>query len=398
MSKQADLIEDGRRYLSKNYKQLPVVFVRGAGSYLWDAEGKQYLDCIGGIAVCALGHSPPVLVEVLAKQAATLMHVSNLYFNEPAIKLAKLLCEMSFADRVFFCNSGAEANEAAVKLARRYQREVRGEDRYEILCAEGSFHGRTLAMIAATGQEKYRQGFGPMPAGFRHVPFGNLNAMRDAITDQTAAIFVEPIQGEGGMVVPPPGYLVGLRNLCDETGVLLIFDEIQSGMGRTGKLFGHEHEGITPDIMTLAKALGGGFPIGAMLSSEEVSGGFSPGMHASTFGGNALACAVGYAATTTIADPAFLERVNVAGARLRTALEVLRSRFSFIGEVRGRGLWLGVDVSIDGAKIVDRAFHKGLLLNHIGGRVLRFAPAPNISDAELDEAVRVLGECCGELS
>ena len=398
MSRQAELIEDGKRYLAKNYKQLPVVFVRGAGTYLWDAEDKRYLDCIGGIAVCALGHCPPALVEVLARQAATLMHVSNLYFNEPQIQLAKFLCEMSFADRVFFCNSGAEANEAAVKLARRYQREVRGEDRYEIICAEGSFHGRTLAMIAATGQEKYRQGFGPMPAGFRHVPFGNLDAMRDAIGDHTAAIMVEPIQGEGGMVMPPPGYLVGLRNLCDETNVLLIFDEIQSGLGRTGKLFAHEHEGITPDIMSLAKALGGGFPIGAMLSSEEVAGGFAPGMHASTFGGNALAAAVGLAATTTIAAPEFLERVNVAGQRLRTALEILRSRFPFVGEVRGRGLWLGVDVSIDGAKIVDRAFHRGLLLNHIGGRVLRFAPPLNISDDEIDEAVRILGEVCGEHS
>lgn len=398
MSSQAELIEDGRRYLAKNYKQLPVVFVRGEGSWLWDAEGTKYLDCIGGIAVCALGHCPPEIVETLRTQAATLMHVSNLYFNEPSIALARFLCEHSFADRVFFCNSGAEANEAAVKLARRYQREVRGEERYEILCAEGSFHGRTLAMIAATGQEKYRQGFGPIPPGFRHVPFGNLAAAQAAINDHTAAILIEPIQGEGGMIVPEDGYLVGLRNLCDEAGVLLIFDEIQSGMGRTGKLFAHEYEGITPDIMTLAKALGAGFPIGAMVSSEEVAGGFSPGMHASTFGGNALATAVGLRASQIIADPAFLERVNVGSGRLRAGLEDLRARFpAAISEIRGRGLWLGVAITVDGARLVERAFHKGLLLNHIGGRVLRFAPPLNITDAEIDEAVRILGEILTEL-
>jgi predicted acetylornithine/succinylornithine family transaminase len=397
MSAQEDLIDDGRRFLAKNYKQLGVVFARGEGSWLVDLDGKRYLDCIGGIAVCALGHSPPAIVEVLRAQAAKLMHVSNLYFNEPAIRLARFLCEHSFADRAFFCNSGAEANEAAVKLARRYHREVRGEDRWEIICAEGSFHGRTLAMIAATGQEKYRQGFGPMPPGFRHVRYGDLEAMKAALNEQTAAVLMEPIQGEGGVVVPPDGYLAGLRNLCDENGALLILDEIQSGMGRTGKLFAHEHEGITPDIMTLAKALGAGFPIGAMLSTEEVAGGFAPGAHASTFGGNALACAVALKAAETIAEPAFLDDVARKALRLAQALSALRPKYPFVREVRGRGLWLGVAIEADGALVVERALAKGLLVNHIGGRVLRFAPPLTLSDAEIDEAVRILAEVFEEL-
>jgi predicted acetylornithine/succinylornithine family transaminase len=397
MSAQEALIDDGRRFLAKNYKQLGVVFARGEGSWLIDIDGKRYLDCIGGIAVCALGHSPPGIVEVLRAQAAKLMHVSNLYFNEPAIRLARFLCEHSFADRAFFCNSGAEANEAAIKLARRYHREVRGDDRWEIVCAEGSFHGRTLAMIAATGQEKYRQGFGPMPPGFRHVRYGDLDAMKAALNEQTAAVLMEPIQGEGGVVVPPDGYLAGLRNLCDENGALLILDEIQSGMGRTGKLFAHEHEGITPDIMTLAKALGAGFPIGAMLSTEEVAGGFAPGAHASTFGGNALACAVALKAAETIAEPAFLDEVARKALRLAQALSALRPKYPFVREVRGRGLWLGVAIEADGALVVERALEKGLLVNHIGGRVLRFAPPLTLSDAEIDEAVRILAEVFEEL-
>jgi acetylornithine/N-succinyldiaminopimelate aminotransferase len=390
MPRQTELIELGKRYLSKNYRQLPVVLVRGEGSYLWDAEGKRYLDCVGGIAVCALGHAPARLVEVVRAQAATLWHISNLYYNEPQIRLAQFLVEHSFADRVFFCNSGAEANEAAVKLARRYQREVRGEDRYDILCAEGSFHGRTLAMIAATGQEKYRQGFGPMAPGFRHVPYGDLEAMRRAMDERTAAVLVEPIQGEGGVVVPPLDYLAGLRALCDETGALLILDEVQTGMGRTGKLFAHEHCGVKPDIMTLAKALGGGFPIGAMLSTETVASGFVPGAHASTFGGNALACAVALATSEIISQPAFLARVEAAAARLTERLSALRAKYPFVKEVRGRGLLQGVVIEVDGAKVIERCLARGLLLNHIGGRVLRFAPPLTISDAEIDQATETL--------
>jgi predicted acetylornithine/succinylornithine family transaminase len=392
MSRQAELIEEGRRYLARNYRQLPVVFARGEGSYLVDTDGKRYLDCVGGIAVCALGHSPPRIVEVLKEQASILLHVSNLYFNEPQVRLAKWLAEHSFADRAFFCNSGAEANEAAVKLARRYQREVRGEDRFEVICAEGSFHGRTLAMIAATGQEKYRQGFGPPCPGFRHVPYGDLAAVQRAIDERTAAVMVEPIQGEGGVVVPPEGYLTGLRNLCDEAGVLLILDEVQTGMGRTGRLFAHEYENITPDIMTLAKALGAGFPIGAMLSTEEVSQGFAPGTHASTFGGNALACAVALAVCEIVAEPAFLGRVTQAGARLQLALDGLRTRFPFVRELRGRGLLRGLVIEVDGAQVVEKSMALGLLLNHIGGRVLRFAPPLTIADGEIDEAVRILGD------
>jgi len=397
MSRQAELIELGKRYLSKNYRQLPVVFVRGEGSYLWDAEGKRYLDCVGGIAVCALGHAPPRVVEVVRAQVATLLHVSNLYYNEPQIHLAQFLVEHSFADRVFLCNSGAEANEAAVKLARRYQREVRGEDRYDVLCAEGSFHGRTLAMIAATGQEKYRQGFGPMPPGFRHVPYGDVEAMRRAVDDRTAAVMVEPIQGEGGVVVPPSGYLAGLRSLCDEAGVLLILDEVQTGMGRTGKLFAHEHDGVKPDIMTLAKALGAGFPIGAMLSTEEVASGFAPGAHASTFGGNALGSAVALATCEVIAQPAFLSRVEAAAERLTRQCAAFREKYPFVKEVRGRGLLQGVVIEIDGAKVVERCLAQGLLLNHIGGRVLRFAPPLTISDAEIDQAVQILAGVLEEM-
>ncbi|MBF8254352.1 MAG: argD, partial [Deltaproteobacteria bacterium] len=283
------------KYVANTYARYPIALVRGKGARVWDADGKEYLDFVGGIAVNALGHGHPAVTRAIRQQAARLLHVSNLYHIAPQSELARELCRRSFAERVFFCNSGAEANEAAIKLTRRYGAEWLG-GKYEILSTYNSFHGRTLATLTATGQEKVRAGYDPLPAGFRQAPYGDLKAMEAAIDEEkTAAILVEPIQGEGGVVVPDKSYLQGLRELCDQKGLLLIFDEVQVGMGRTGKLFAYEHFGVEPDIMTLAKALGGGLPLGAMLAKEKVARSFVPGTHASTFGGNPLACNVGLA-------------------------------------------------------------------------------------------------------
>src|SRR3990172_4585432 len=325
------------RYVANTYARYPIALVRGKGARVWDADGKEYLDFVGGIAVNALGHGHPAVMRAIRQQAARLLHVSNLYHIAPQSELARELCRRSFAERVFFCNSGAEANEAAIKLTRRYGAERLG-GKYEILSTRNSFHGRTLATLTATGQEKVRAGYDPLPAGFRQVPYDDLPAMEGAIDGKTAAILVEPIQGEGGVVVPDPGYLRGLRELCDRRGLLLIFDEVQVGMGRTGKLFAYEHYGVEPDIMTLAKALGGGLPLGAMLAREEVARSFGPGTHASTFGGNPLACSVGLAVLKTLLQGGVLKNCVKMGKFLFHGLQELQRRFpSIIREVRGKG-------------------------------------------------------------
>ncbi|MCS6926039.1 MAG: aspartate aminotransferase family protein, partial [Candidatus Binatia bacterium] len=295
----ADIIALNTKYLCGTYPRFPVAFVRGQGCRLWDADGKPYLDFFSSLAVMNLGQCHPAVVKAVQEQVATLTHVSNLHHTLPQARLAELLCTHSFAEKVFFCNSGAEANEAAIKLARKFGAEKR-DGRYEILTALGSFHGRTMATVSATGQEKVRQGFAPLLEGFRYVPYDDLEAMETAVSDRTIAILVEPIQGEGGVHVPRLGYLKGLRELCDRRGLLLIFDEVQVGMGRTGTLFAYEHEGVAPDIMTLAKALGGGIPIGAMLTRAEIAESFTVGSHGSTFGGNAVACAAGLAVMDTL--------------------------------------------------------------------------------------------------
>ena len=370
------------------YARQPVAFVRGRGAELWDADGKRYLDCFAGLAVNNLGHCHPAVVEAITAQAARLLHASNVYHTLPAGELCALLCRHSFAERVFLANSGAEANEAAMKLARRWGSQ-QGGGRFEILATTGSFHGRTFATLTATGQEKHHTGFLPLLPGVRLVPYGDLAAMDAAVRDETVAIMVEPIQGEGGVVVPPPDYLAGLRALADRRDVLLILDEIQCGLGRTGRLFAHEHAGITPDIMTLAKALGGGLPIGAMCATERVAAAFTPGAHGSTFGGNPVACAAAIAAVKALAEPALLEHVRTVGLHLRSRLEALVGRHG-IQQVRGMGLMLGAVLERPGAPVVDRCREAGLLVNCTAERVLRFLPPLVITRAQVDEGFAVL--------
>ena len=370
------------------YARQPVAFVRGHGCELWDADGKRYLDFFAGLAVNNLGHCHPAVVAAVQEQAATLMHSSNVYYNLPATELCALVCRHAFAERVFLCNSGAEANEAAMKLARRWGA-GQGGGRFEILATTGSFHGRTFATLTATGQEKYHTGFLPLLPGIRLVPYGDLAAMADAVRGETVAILVEPIQGEGGVVVPPPDYLPGLRALADERNLLLLLDEVQCGLGRTGRLFAHEHAGIIPDIMTLAKALGGGLPIGAMCTTARVAAAFSPGTHGSTFGGNPVVCAAARAALQTLADSALLASVRAMGDHFRARLEALAPRAG-IREVRGVGLMLGAELDRPGAPVVERCLEEGLLINCTADRVLRFLPPLVIRRAQINEGFGIL--------
>jgi predicted acetylornithine/succinylornithine family transaminase len=371
------------------YARFPVAFVRGEGAILWDADGKRYVDSFTGLAVNNLGHRHPRVVAAIHEQANQLLHVSNVYYSEPAARLGKLLTKHSFADRVFFSNSGAEANEAAIKLARKYGAERRG-GRYEILTMLGCFHGRTLATLTATAQEKYQAGFQPLVPGFRYVPFGDVAATAAAVRDETIGILVEPIQGEGGVNVPPPGYLKHLRQLCDERGLLLMLDEIQTGIGRTGTLFAYEHERIEPDIATLAKALGGGVPVGAMLAKEEVASVLGGGAHGSTFGGNPLACAAGTAVIETLVTGGVLDNCRAIGARLRERLDALRASLPMIREVRGRGMMLGIELDRPGRSFVAAALEQGLVINCTADKVLRLLPPLTLTPAEADEGVAIL--------
>ena len=376
-------------YVMQTYARFPIALVKGKGTRVWDADGKEYLDFAAGIAVNSLGHCHPAVARAVADQVDTLLHVSNLYHIEPQARLAKALCEHSFADRVFFCNSGAEANEAAIKLARRYGSE-QARGRNEVITAFNSFHGRTLATMTATGQEKIRLGYDPLPAGFRHVPFDDLEAAEAAVDRRTAAILVEPIQGEGGVVAPDPSYVRGLRRLCDDRGLLLMFDEVQVGMGRTGKLFAYEHFGVEPDVMTLAKALGGGLPLGAMLARERVAESFPPGSHASTFGGNPVVCRAGLAVLETLLEDGLVERCEAMGNLLREGLEGLAGRFAFVREVRGKGLLLGMEMELDCAPVIRECMGEGLLVAGAGANVLRMAPPLTIGEEDVAEALSVL--------
>jgi len=373
------------------YARQPVAFVRGLGCELWDADGKRYLDFFAGVAVNNLGHCHPAVVEAVRRQAGELLHVSNHYHTAVEGELASLLVEHSFAERAFLCNSGAEANEAAMKLARRWGSRD-GGGRFEILSTHGSFHGRTFATVTATGQEKYHQGFLPLLPGIRLVPFGDADAMAAAVRPETVAILVEPIQGEGGVVVPPPGYLRALRELCDRREMLLILDEIQTAFGRTGPLFAYEHEGIVPDIMALAKALGGGLPIGAMVTTDRIASAFTPGSHGTTFGGNPLACAAAVAAVKTLADPKLLEHARVMGEHLHTHLHGLATRHRRIRDVRGRGLMAGLLLEGPAADVVKGCLERGLLVNGTADRVLRLTPPLIITAAELYEALAILDD------
>jgi len=378
------------------YNRFPVAIVRGEGRRVWDADGRRYLDFTAGLAVCNLGHCHPKVVAAIKAQAETLIHISNLYHILPQAELAGLLTKNSFADKVFFCNSGAEANEAAIKLCRKYF-SVKGESRYQIITMEKSFHGRTLAALAATGQGKYQQGFEPLLEKFVYVPFNDISALRKTVSASTAAVMLEPIQGEGGVNVPSDDYLKGVKAACKEVGALLIYDEVQVGVGRTGKLFAYEHSGVAPDIMTLAKGLAGGVAIGAMLATDEVAQAFTPGTHASTFGGNPLATAAGIASIRTIIEDGVLENCRKMSEYLTERLLELKKRFSFIREVRGKGLILAAELSggIKGADIVKAALAKGLLINCIGDTTLRFIPALTVTQEEVDEMAAILSDVLG---
>lgn len=380
-------------YVMHTFNRQPVVFVRGEGMRIWDADGKEYLDFLAGIAVNGLGHCHPELVAAIGRQAAELMHVCNLYYVPQQPMLAKRLIELSGMGKAFFCNSGAEANECAIKLARKSAKETHGPEKQEIITAEGSFHGRTLATVTATAQPKYHEGFEPMMPGFKYVPFNDLAALDAAVNDRTCAIMLEPIQGESGVHPASHEYLVGVRNLCDERGLLLILDEIQTGLGRTGQWFGHQHYGIKPDIMTLAKTLGGGFPIGACLASDDVAEAFVPGNHASTFGGNPLACAAALATLDVMEREKLVENSAETGEYLRKRLEELRASRDDIAEVRCVGLMAAVEFNRDCApELAAECLRRGLIVNPIGRRIVRMLPPLIVKKEHVDTAVRVLAD------
>ena len=386
------LMNAADKVMAKTYKRFPIVITKGKGCSLWDAEGKKYIDFVSGIAVCNLGHAHPRVSEALSKQAEILLHVSNLYYTEPQIELASLLTENSFADRVFFCNSGAEANEAAIKLARKYFKDKVERERYRIITMEKSFHGRTMATLSATGQDKIRKGFEPILEGFDYIPFNDIDAMRKSINSSTCAVLLEPIQGEGGVRCPEPDYLKALRRLCDEKRILLIFDEIQTGMGRTGKLFAYEHFGIEPDIMTLAKALANGLPIGAMLAIEEVAQAFGPGAHASTFGGTPIITAASIQVVKMLLEEDLIHHCAKMGAYFKEKLSGLKAKHESIVDVRGMGLLLGMKLKLEGDTIVRSCMEKGFLINCIQGNILRFIPPLIVEKEEIDALIACLDE------
>ena len=374
------------------YNRFPVVLVKGKGCVVWDMEGRSYRDFIAGIAVCNLGHAHPVVSEALRKQAESLWHVSNLYYTVPQTELADWLTGHSFADRVFFCNSGAEANEAAIKLCRKYFYDRGEKERYRIISMTHSFHGRTMAALSATGQDKIKKGFDPILDGFDFVPFDDMDALKQKVGLSTAAVMLEPVQGEGGVRCPSPAYLQAVRKLCDDTGTLLVFDEIQTGMGRTGKLFAYEHFGIVPDVMSLAKALGNGLPIGAMLATEQVASAFSPGAHATTFGGTPIVTAAALAVVKTMEAENIVAHGAHVGSYFKKKLQSLQKKHPVIEDVRGFGLLIGMQLKIKGDGVVTACLEKGFLVNCIQESVLRFAPPLIIQKTDIDALVDCLDE------
>ncbi len=393
----AELVSLAAQHVAPTYGRYPVALVRGEGCRVWDADGKEYLDFVSGLAVNNLGHCHPAVVSALREQAGRLLHVSNLYHIEPQIRLAERLTRNSFGDKVFFCNSGTEACEAAIKLARKYSFKKYGEGRHEILTFEMSFHGRTLASLTATGQEKFHKGFHPLVPGFRYLPFGDLESVAAAVGEKTCAILVEPIQGEGGVNIPPEGFLRGLREICDANDLLLLFDEVQVGMGRTGKLWSHEHFGVTPDAMSLAKGLAGGTAIGALVTTDRAMA-FEPGDHAATFGGNPLATAAGCAAMDATLAPGFLERVTEMGEHAKRGLRDLASRHAIVRSIRGKGLILGCEVDREATSIVSKGLEAGFLLNVAVGKVIRLIPPLVVERAMIDKLLDFLDGALKELA
>ena len=374
------------KYVIANYGRLPRVITKGEGCYLYDADGNKILDMFPGWAVSGLGHCHPRVVEALRKQAGELLHIDNTFYSEPQGILAKLLSERAFGGKCFFCNSGAEANEAALKLARLHT----AQEKYKFITAEGSFHGRTFATVTATAQPKYHEGFLPLLPGFAYVPFNDIEALESAFSEEVAAVMVEPIQGEGGINVATAEYLEAIRRLCDENGAVMILDEVQTGIGRTGKWFGYQHFDVEPDIITMAKALGGGVAIGAMMATEKVAASLVPGKHASTFGGNSLACAAGIAVIEAIEEDKLLENAVELGQYTKEKLEQLKQKHFIIDSIRGIGLMIGVQLTSPGNDIVDKCLEKGLRINCTSGTVLRFMPAMIATKAQIDQAIEIL--------
>ena len=382
--------KEDKNHVMNTYSRYPIKLVKGNGCKVWDSEGNEYLDFVAGIAVNSLGHSHPEVVNAIKEQSEKLIHCSNLYWNENQIELANIICENSFGEKVFFANSGAEANEAAIKLARKYGTLKYGGKKYKIIAATNSFHGRTYGALTATGQFKYHKGFEPLVPGFKYVKYNDIDDLESAIDDETCAVMLEPIQGEGGINEGDKNYLQEVRKLCDEKDILLIFDEVQTGIGRTGKLFAYEHFGIVPNVMTLAKGLGSGFPIGAMIVDEKADV-FVPGDHASTFGGNPLACAIGIKVMKIISDKSFLDQIKDKGDYLKKHLFYIKEKYPIIQEVRGKGLMIGCKLNMqEGGEIVKQAMKKGLLINIVNHNVLRFVPPLIVTKSEIDKALEIL--------
>lgn len=387
-----EIIALDKEYIMQTYSRQPLALKKGKGALVWDVEGKSYIDCFAGLAVNNAGHSHPKIARAICKQADKIMHCSNLYYTQEQVELAKLLVDISPHDKAFFCNSGAEANEGAVKLARKFTKVG------EIICMENSFHGRTLAMITATGQHKYKKGFEPLSPGFEHVDYGDVNAVVRKMDKNTAAVLVEPIQGEGGVVVPPENYLMELKELCEDNNVLLIFDEVQTGFGRTGEMFASDLFGVTPHITSVAKALGGGFPIGGILAQKEIADAFEPGDHAATFGGNPLACAAAKASIEVILEEELVKKTRENGEYFKEKLLKLKEKHSIIRDVRGFGLMLGMEFNINCAEIVNLMREKGVLINCTADTVLRFIPPLVIEKTQIDTVIDVLNEVLDEIS
>lgn len=393
-----DWIADDKRYLFQNYVRQPIVIERGQGTVVWDVDGKEYLDFVGGLAVTSLGHAPPAVVEAVAEQAGQLIHMSNLFHTKPMVELGKMLVERSCLDRAFFCNSGTEAVEAAIKLARRWGKDTRG-GAHEIIATINSFHGRTFGALAATGNRRYQEPFEPMVPGFHHVPWNDMAAIKAATNEHTVAVLLEPIQGEGGVNMPAPGFLKAVREWCTERGLLLILDEVQTGVGRTGTLFAYEQEAIEPDIMCLAKGLAGGVPIGAVLAREEIALHIVPGDHGTTFGGSPVACAAGVAVLRYIEEHDVLANARAASERLVTRLRSMEDRFALVTEVRGRGLLLAIGLSYEAsAEIVGRCRDRGLLVNNVRPDAVRLMPPLTVTADEIDRAADILEGVLEELS
>jgi len=391
-------IAEYEKFVAPTYTRLPILLTKGKGAKVWDSEGKEYLDFFPGWAVSGLGHCHPMVVQAIKAQASKMLHVSNNYYNLLQGKLAKEIIKNSFDGKVFFANSGAEANEAAIKLARRYFSIIKGQDKFEIISMENSFHGRTLATITATAQPKYQQGFAPLPAGFKYVPFNNFDALKNAITDKTAAIIMELVQGEGGINVADKDYILKVRQLCDEKEIIFIADEVQSGMGRTGTMFVFQQFGITPDVMTLAKTLGGGMPIGATVIARKYADTLQPGTHASTFGGSPIVCAASLAVFEAIKKEKLLANTKKMGEYLKSLLTVLKDKYSFIKQVKGLGLMLGIELEMEGKEVVTNCINKGLLINCTHDKILRIMPPVNVTKKEIDKAINILDEVLHKLN